>query len=360
MSINKIETTLKESLAKAVISGNLKSEIDATKIVIEIPKDKKNGDYSSNIAMKLTRELRQNPRMIATAIIDNLDKEAAGIDRVEIAGPGFINFFMKGDTLNAVIGEVLKEGDTYGNSNYGKGEKFNVEFVSANPTGDLHLGHARGASLGDSICRIMSAAGYDVTREYYINDAGNQINNLAYSLMARYNQAFGMEVEMPEDGYHGKDVIKIAEDIKAEIGDKYLNDNSEEAYKYFRKVGVEKELAKLKGVLEDFRVHFDVWFSETSLYEENRIVPTLEKLKEGGYTYEQDGALWLRTTDFGDDKDRVLIKTKINGLYINAVIKLSLNIFITHLVAPQLGQSILKFLYMKQLGTNFNKLDSDI
>ena len=367
MSINKIETTLKESLAKAVISGNLKSEIDATKIVIEIPKDTKNGDYSSNIAMQLTRELRQNPRMIATAIIDNLDKEAAGIDRVEIAGPGFINFFMKGDTLNAVIGEVLKEGDTYGNSNYGKGEKFNVEFVSANPTGDLHLGHARGASLGDSICRIMSAAGYDVTREYYINDAGNQINNLAYSLMARYNQAFGMEVEMPEDGYHGKDVIKIAEDIKAEIGDKYLNDNSEEAYKYFRKVGVEKELAKLKGVLEDFRVHFDVWFSETSLYEENRIVPTLEKLKEGGYTYEQDGALWLRTTDFGDDKDRVLIKTDGSYTYLTPDISYHLNKLdrgfnklVDLLGADHHGYIARMKAAIQALGYNADQLDIDI
>lgn len=187
MSVNKIEETLKQTLADAVIKAGLKPEMDIAKIVIEIPKDTKNGDYSTNIAMQLTRELRQNPRLIATAIIDHLDLENGNIERVEIAGPGFINFFMKGDALTSVIAEVLEEQDHYGHSDFGKGEKFDIEFVSANPTGDLHLGHARGAALGDSICRIMSAAGFDVTREYYINDAGKQIDNLAYSLIARYH-----------------------------------------------------------------------------------------------------------------------------------------------------------------------------
>lgn len=175
MSVNKIEMTLKQTLVDAVVKGGLKDEVDITKVVIEIPKDTKNGDYSSNIAMQLTRELRQNPRMIATAIIENLDLEAGNIERVEIAGPGFINFFMKGDALTSVITEVLNEKEHYGHSQYGQGEKFDIEFVSANPTGDLHLGHARCAALGDSICRIMQAAGYDVTREYYIND---QLGNL--------------------------------------------------------------------------------------------------------------------------------------------------------------------------------------
>lgn len=325
MSINQIEDTLRQSLAAAVIKSGLKTEMAADKIVIEIPKDTKNGDYSTNLAMQLTRELHQNPRQIAAAIIDNIDKETSHIDRIEMAGPGFINLFIKNDALTSLISEVLSTGDKYGHSEFGKHEKYNVEFVSANPTGDLHLGHARGAALGDSICRILSAAGYDVTREYYINDAGNQINNLAYSLMTRYNQAFGVEKEMPADGYYGKDVIKIAEGIKEEIGDRYLNDDSEEAYLYFRNIGVEKELDKLRQVLADFGVHYDVWFSESSLYRDNCIEPTLQKLKEGGYTFENEGALWLKTTAFGDDKDRVLIKTDGSYTYFTPDISYHLN-----------------------------------
>lgn len=325
MSINQIEDTLRQSLAAAVIKSGLKDEIEADKIVIEIPKDTKNGDYSTNLAMQLTRELHQNPRQIAAKIIDNIDQEASHIDHIEMAGPGFINLFMKNDALTSLISEVLSAKDQYGHSDFGKHEKYNVEFVSANPTGDLHLGHARGAALGDSICRIMSAAGFDVTREYYINDAGNQINNLAYSLMARYNQAFGIEKEMPADGYYGKDVIKIAEGIKDEIGDRYLNDDSEEAYLYFRNIGVEKELDKLRQVLADFGVRYDVWFSESTLYRDNCIQPTLEKLKEGGYTFESEGALWLKTTAFGDDKDRVLIKSDGSYTYFTPDISYHLN-----------------------------------
>lgn len=367
MSINKIEETLKNALATAVVKSGLKSEQDAKKIVIEIPKDTKNGDYSSNIAMQLTRELHQNPRQIATSLIDNLDLEKANIDRVEIAGPGFINLFMKGDALTSVIGEVLEEGSHYGRSEYGQHERYNVEFVSANPTGDLHLGHARGAALGDCICRIMSAAGYDVTREYYINDAGNQINNLAYSLIARYHQAFGIEKEMPEDGYYGKDVIAIANGIKEEIGDRYLNDDSQEAYQYFRKTGVEKELEKLRNVLEDFGVHFDVWFSETSLYEQNCIEPTLQKLKDGGYTYESEGALWLKTTEFGDDKDRVLIKSDGSYTYLTPDISYHLNKLNRgyHKLVDLLGADHHGYIArmkaaIQALGYNADQLDIDI
>jgi len=367
MSINKIEETLKQTLAAAVIKSGLKTEQDAGKIVIEIPKDTKNGDYSSNVAMQLTRELHQNPRQIASQLIEHLDLASANIDHVEIAGPGFINLFMKGDALTTVIADVLSEGDHYGKSDFGKMEKYDIEFVSANPTGDLHLGHARGAALGDSICRIMSAAGYDVTREYYINDAGAQINNLAYSLMARYHQEFGVEMEMPADGYYGKDVIGIAKTIKEEIGDRYLNDTSEEAYLYFRKVGVEKELEKLRQVLEDFGVHYDVWFSETTLYEENRIEPTLQKLKDGGYTYEKDGALWLKTTEFGDDKDRVLIKGTGSYTYLTPDISYHLNKFdrgfnklVDLLGADHHGYIARMKAAIQALGYNADQLDIDI
>ena len=199
MAVNKIEIALKEALKKAMVKCNFVEDYEINQITIEIPKEKSHGDYSTNIAMQLTRLLRKNPRMIAEQLIEAIDKEEANIDSIEIAGPGFINMFMKKDALTSIIKEVLAEKDDYGKSDAGKGIKYNVEFVSANPTGDLHLGHAKGAAVGDSICRIMSAAGYDVTREYYINDAGNQIYNLALSLYARYREAFGLYFELPED-----------------------------------------------------------------------------------------------------------------------------------------------------------------
>ncbi len=325
MSVNKIEEALKLSLAQAVEKAGLVDHQDPQTIVIEIPKNTQNGDYSSNIAMQLTRQLRRNPREIANAIVEAIDLNQANIDRVEIAGPGFINCFMKSDALTSVIGEVLKEKEHYGHTTQAKPVRYNVEFVSANPTGDLHLGHARGASLGDSICRIMRAAGYEVTSEYYINDAGKQIDNLALSLIARYHQAFGVEKAMPEDGYYGKDVIGIADKIKEEIGDRYLNDDSKEAYQYFRKVGVDHELEKLKGVLKDFGVSFDVWFSETSLYESGEVAKRVEELKAKGLTYEKDGALWFKTTAFGDDKDRVLVKSDGSYTYLTPDISYHLN-----------------------------------
>ena len=208
MAVNKIEIALKEALKKAMVKCNFVEDYEINQITIEIPKEKSHGDYSTNIAMQLTRLLRKNPRMIAEQLIEAIDKEEANIDSIEIAGPGFINMFMKKDALTSIIKEVLaekdfvvglscfEEKDDYGKSDAGKGIKYNVEFVSANPTGDLHLGHAKGAAVGDSICRIMSAAGYDVTREYYINDAGNQIYNLALSLYARYREAFGLDFEL--------------------------------------------------------------------------------------------------------------------------------------------------------------------
>ena len=325
MAVNKIEIALKEALKKAMIKCNFVEDYEIDQITIEIPKEKSHGDYSTNIAMQLTRLLRKNPRMIAEELIEAIDKKEANIDSIEIAGPGFINMFMKKDALTSIIKEVLEEKDDYGKSDAGKGIKYNVEFVSANPTGDLHLGHAKGAAVGDSICRIMSAAGYDVTREYYINDAGNQIYNLALSLYARYREAFGLDFELPEDGYHGQDIKDIAVKIKEEIGDKYLNADHDEMIAFFRKEGTKFELQKIKDILAEFRVKFDVWFSETSLYEENKVVPTIEKLKEKGFTYEQDGALWFKSTEFGDDKDRVLIKSDGSYTYLTPDIAYHLN-----------------------------------
>lgn len=308
MAANKIEATLQEHLKNAIVSSSLLEEYDASSINIEIPKDKSHGDYSTNIAMQLTRVLHRNPREIAQAIMDAFSLEDAKVEKIEMAGPGFINFFMKNDALTSIIKEVLSEKENYGSTDFGKGIKYDVEFVSANPTGDLHLGHAKGAAVGDSICRIMSKAGYDVTREYYINDAGKQITNLALSLYSRYLALFDIERAMPEDGYFGQDIKDIALKVKEEAGDKYVNLSEEEAISYFRELGTAHELQKIKDILKEFRVSFDVWFSETRLYKEEMIQPVIDELREKGYLYEKDGALWFRTTDFEDDKDRVLIK----------------------------------------------------
>ena len=308
MAANKIEATLQEHLKNAIVSSSLLEEYDASSINIEIPKDKSHGDYSTNIAMQLTRVLHRNPREIAQAIMDAFSLEDAKVEKIEMAGPGFINFFMKNDALTSIIKEVLSEKENYGSTDFGKGIKYDVEFVSANPTGDLHLGHAKGAAVGDSICRIMSKAGYDVTREYYINDAGKQITNLALSLYSRYLALFDIERAMPEDGYFGQDIKDIALKVKEEAGDKYVNLSEKEAISYFRELGTAHELQKIKDILKEFRVSYDVWFSETRLYNEEMIQPVIDELREKGYLYEEDGALWFRTTDFEDDKDRVLIK----------------------------------------------------
>lgn len=325
MAVNKIELSLKKVLQKAIIDLGYVEDYNPEQIVIEIPKDKAHGDYSSNIAMQLTKVLRRNPREIAQGIVNAIDKDMGNIDHVEIAGPGFINLFLKKDAMTSILKEVLQEKEHYGETDFGQGIKYNIEFVSANPTGDLHLGHAKGAAVGDSICRIMSAAGYDVTKEYYINDAGNQITNLALSLYARYLQALGIEKELPEDGYYGKDIIDIAQKIKDEFGDKFQHVDEKEAIAYFRKIGTEHELQKIKDILKEFRVVHDVWFSETSLYEENKIEPTIQKLKDQGYTYEAEGALWFKSTEFGDDKDRVLIKSDGSYTYLTPDIAYHLN-----------------------------------
>lgn len=325
MAVNKIENALKETFRQAVIKCGFVDEYSNDQIIIEIPKDKTHGDYSSNIAMQLTRLLKRNPREIATAIIDNIDTSIASIDKVEIAGPGFINVFLQKAAMTSIIGEVLEEKDNYGKTNHGNKVKYNVEFVSANPTGDLHLGHAKGAAVGDSICRILEAAGYDVTREYYINDAGNQINNLGLSLKARYKQAFGIDEAIGEDGYNGQDIVDIANSIKEEYGDKFLHVSDEEALAFFKEEGKKHELQKIIDILEEYRVKYDVWFSETSLYTENKIEPTLQRLKEQGYTYEADGALWFKSTEFDDDKDRVLIKKDGSYTYLTPDIAYHMN-----------------------------------
>ncbi len=303
--IDQVKQTLIQEIEKSIQQANIIESIPEIKI--EIPKDTKNGDYATNIAMVLTKLAKRNPREIAQLIVDHLDTEAAHVKKIDIAGPGFINFYLDSSYLNAVIDQALELDTQFGRVAESKNKKILVEYVSANPTGDLHIGHARNAAVGDTLCNILDAAGYDVTREYYINDAGNQITNLAKSIEARYLQHLGQKAEMPADGYHGQDIKNIGADL-AEKQPNLMDLSDDERLKTFRQLGVDYEMAKLKQDLADFNIHFDNWFSETSLYEKGEIKAVLERMKENGYTYEQDGATWLRTTDFKDDKDRVLIK----------------------------------------------------
>ncbi|WP_145431071.1 arginine--tRNA ligase [Staphylococcus haemolyticus] len=304
--IEKVKSTLIEEIKASIEKANLAEDIPEIKV--EIPKDTKNGDYSTNIAMVLTKIAKRNPREIAQAIVDNLDTSKANVKQVDIAGPGFINFYLDNQYLTAVIPEAINKGDKFGCAEESKNTNILLEYVSANPTGDLHIGHARNAAVGDSLANILIAAGYNVTREYYINDAGNQITNLARSIETRFFEALGdTSHEMPADGYNGKDIIEIGKDL-ADKHPEMKDYSDEERLKTFRQLGVDYEMDKLKKDLADFNVHFDNWFSETSLYENGAIDNTLAKMNELGYMYEADGATWLRTSDFKDDKDRVLIK----------------------------------------------------
>ena len=299
-----MKTILKEEIKKALKTVGIDFNDE---IIIEIPKDKNNGDYSSNIAMQLTKILKTNPREIANKIVDNINNE--NIVKVEIAGPGFLNFFVKKDYLLNNINNVINKRDDYGKINFGNNEKVNIEYVSANPTGFLHIGHARGASYGDSLARIMNFAGFDVTREYYINDAGNQINNLEKSIKVRYENLCGIDSEFPADGYHGNDIIEVAKSIYEEYGESA-------PVSIFRKKGVDFLLRQIKKDLSDFGIGFDVWYSETSLYEDNSVNNTLTTLVDNGYTYESEDAIWLKTTMYGDEKDRVLVKSDKNNTYL--------------------------------------------
>ncbi len=314
-----------EALRQAALSAGLVSEAELPVITLEVPKEKAHGDLATNVAMQMTKAAKKPPRAIAEALLAALDGAAAGVERAEIAGPGFINLFMDKSYLREIVVEAVRQGEDYGRTSFGGGKKVQVEFVSANPTGSLHLGHARGAAVGDALCNVLDFAGYQVDREYYINDAGNQIANLAYSIEARYKQALGQEAAMPEDGYHGEDIVTFGRELAEARGDELLKLPDADRFAFFRRYGLERELDKIKRDLERFRVRFDSWFSETSIYTDGLIAPTLAKLRENGHIFEHEGATWLRTTPFGDDKDRVLIKNDGSYTYLLPDIAYHLN-----------------------------------
>ena len=285
--------------------------IDKSNIIVEIPAKKENGDYSTNIALTLTKKLHKSPIDIATEIINNLPDNDI-IEEVKIANPGFINFYLTKDYLLSQINAIIDVGINYGRNNTGNNKKINIEYVSANPTGILHIGHGRGATYGDSLARIMSFSGFDVTKEYYVNDAGNQMNNLGISIKERYKEICGLECNLPEDGYHGKEIITIAKTLYDDYKDTKLNED----INYFRQKGLEILLDAIKKDLDKYRVNFDIFTSEQSLYDKGLVDTALDTLRNNGHCYIAEDALWLKTSDFGDEKDRVLVKSDGNYTYL--------------------------------------------
>lgn len=300
--------TSEQELRLALFEATKKCGLDVKEsdIVIENTKDRSHGDYATNIAMRFARISGKKPLELAKLIESNFVCDAC--DHMEIAGPGFLNFFMKHESLGGVVSMILNQGKDYGRG-APNGIKVDVEYVSANPTGDLHLGHTRGAALGDSTANLYAFAGYDVTREYYLNDCGNQVAHLGHSLGIRYRELFGQTDEkLGDDDYHGNDLIDIAKTIKEKYGDKYLP-NNEESRQFFVRYGIDTEFGKIQKDLADFRVHFDKISYESDIRKGTRIEDTIKELEEKGYVYTKDGAKYLKTSAFLDDKDRPIVKS---------------------------------------------------
>lgn len=311
---NSLSEAIRNAAKQAIADGVFPvGEIPA--ITLEVPPKKEMGDFATNFAMQSARVFRLPPRRIAEEIVRRLSLEE--LERTEIAGPGFINVFLRAEVLYEELEQAIAEGESYGTLMAKEREPIMVEYVSANPTGPLHVGHGRGAAVGSALVNLLRVAGYPVRSEYYINDAGNQIDTLAASVNARYLELFGQPAELPENGYHGVDIIDTAKRIAEKDGDRYLALPEEERLKVFREVALKEKLAALREDLSRFNVHFDVWFSERTLHPD-KVVNAITKLRENGTIYEKDGALWLRSTDYGDDKDRVVIRENGDPTYLAA------------------------------------------
>ncbi|MEJ2203802.1 MAG: arginine--tRNA ligase [Gemmatimonadota bacterium] len=281
-------------------------------IHLERPRDPSHGDVATNLAMTLARVLRRAPRDIAEEIAERLDLERAGVTAVEVAGPGFLNFRLSTEAVASVLDRIVEEDQDFGRSRTGGAQRVMVEFVSANPTGPLHLGHGRQAALGDAIASLLAWTGWDVHREYYYNDGGTQMELLGRSVWCRYQELHGREAEIPEGGYRGEHIVDVARALTREEGDRFAGDGSEEALDAMRRFAVRVLREEQDRDLADFRVHFDHYFLESSLYEDGLVDATAAALRDTGLVYERDGAVWLRTTEYGDQKDRVMIRS--NGL----------------------------------------------
>lgn len=313
--VKETQDKLNEIIIAAVKSATAKGELpesDMPSFIIEKPSDKKNGDFSTNIAMAGARCYHKAPKMIAESIVNSLDLDGTLIDRAEIAGPGFINFYLSDDYYSRIVLDAVEQGENYGRSDYGNGKKMLVEFVSANPTGPMHIGNARGGAIGDCLASVLDAAGYYVQREFYINDAGNQIEKFATSLEVRYLQLCGKEIEMPEDAYHGADITEHAKAFYKINGDKYADTESKERRDALVGYALPKNIDGLERDLKKYRIVYDKWFRESSLHNDGSVQKVINTLNEKGVTYEQDGALWFKASEFGNDKDIVLVRA--NGL----------------------------------------------
>ncbi|MBI4832039.1 MAG: arginine--tRNA ligase, partial [Candidatus Lindowbacteria bacterium] len=313
-----IESKLREKLSaaieKAIKDGSLELE-SVPDIYLEVPNNPENGDFATSLSLKLAKTLRMPPMKIAAIIIERLDAADSSFDKVVPAPPGFINFFLKERAVSAVIKQALSEGSRYGSSQRGKGKKVNVEFVSSNPTGPLTIGHGRQATIGDVLSNALSFCGYDVTREYYYNDAGKQMNMLAQSVHARYQQLYDASYSFPDEGYQGDYIRGVAEDIREQEGDRFAGKNDPATLDFFRRFAVREMIALIDRDLKNYGVRFDVWSLESSLYTERKVDRAIELLRQRGYMYEQEGALWFRSTAFGDEKDRVVIRSNGEKTY---------------------------------------------
>lgn len=306
-----LKNIIEQAVKKAVSNGAL-PEAEMPQFNIEKPANKDNGDYSTNVAMAGARAFKKAPRMIAEAIASCIDLDGTAFDRVEIAGPGFMNFFLSQQFYSNVLKDVFSCGKDYGKSDYGQGKRVLVEFVSANPTGPMHIGNARGGAIGDCLASVLDWAGFSVNREFYVNDAGNQIEKFATSLEVRYLQHYDSSVELPEDAYHGQDIVEHAENFIKEYGDKYVNADSKERRKALVDFALPKNIAGLERDLGRYRITYDKWFRESTLHNDGSVQRVIDALKEKGVTYEQDGALWFKASEYGNDKDIVLVRA--NGL----------------------------------------------
>lgn len=306
-----LKNIIEQAVKKAVSNGAL-PEAEMPQFNIEKPANKDNGDYSTNVAMAGARAFKKAPRMIAEAIVSCIDLDGTAFERVEIAGPGFMNFFLSQQFYSNVLKDVFSCGEDYGKSDYGQGKRVLVEFVSANPTGPMHIGNARGGAIGDCLASVLDWAGFSVNREFYVNDAGNQIEKFATSLEVRYLQHYDSSVELPEDAYHGQDIVEHAENFIKEYGDKYVNADSKERRKALVDFALPKNIAGLERDLGRYRITYDKWFRESTLHNDGSVQRVIDALKEKGVTYEQDGALWFKASEYGNDKDIVLVRA--NGL----------------------------------------------
>ncbi len=305
--ITQVKKIIIDSIKKNIKQSNFQIE-DIPEIILLTPKNKTHGDLATNIALQLSRVSKLKPIDIAHFIVDNLDTENNVIDKVEIAQPGFINIKLKENWLYQVINEIREKEEDYGKVNLGKGKKIQVEFVSVNPTGPLHVGHGKCAAVGDALSNILKAAGFKVEKEYYINDQGRQIDLLGQSVQVRYNNLLGVKEEFPPDGYKGEYIVEIAKSIVNKFQDKYKGKDNQVSRKFFQEFTLKKILEGIKKDLKDFGVEFDVWFSESSLYKQNKLQEVTKLLQQRGFLYKEKGALWLKTTAFGDEKDRVVIR----------------------------------------------------